>query len=80
MTDERRPDVEIAARVNGRKLRFEVRPTVDVEFAGDVAGEESGSERRNQPDEVEPGVTYRDVEVSWHARARLDPRVDERLG
>jgi hypothetical protein len=31
----------------------------------------SGSERKNLPDEVEPGVTYRDVRVRWRAAARL---------
>jgi hypothetical protein len=49
---------------------------------------ESGSERENLPEEVEPGVTYRDVEVGWAARARArmpedlekdeDEREDER--
>jgi hypothetical protein len=31
----------------------------------------SGSERRNLPDKVEPGVTYRDVEIRWRAAARF---------
>ena len=37
----------------------------DVELETD-----SRSERRNLPEEVEPGVTYRNVEVGWAARAR----------
>jgi hypothetical protein len=76
------PDIEIGAAVKARKLRFRRKPKTNVEFEGrtrvrsddrieDVELEtESGSERRNLPDEVEPGVTYRNVEVGWAARAR----------
>jgi hypothetical protein len=31
----------------------------------------SGSERENLPEEVEPGVTYRDVRIRWRAAARM---------
>lgn len=77
------PDIEIGAAAKARKLRFRSKPKTDVEFQGetrirsddrmeDVELEtESGSERRNLPEEVEPGVTYRNVEVGWAARARL---------
>ena len=77
------PDIEIGAAAKARKLRFRSKPETDVEFQGetrirsddrieDVELEtESGSERRNLPEEVEPGVTYRNVEVGWAARARL---------
>jgi hypothetical protein len=77
-----RPDVEIGASMKARKLRFRSKPKTNVEFQGqsrvrsddridDVELEtESGSERRNLPDQVEPGVTYRNVEVGWAARAR----------
>ena len=76
------PDIEIGAAVRARKLRFRSKPKTKVEFEGhthvrsderieDVELEtESGSERRNLPDEVEPGVTYSNVEVGWAARAR----------
>jgi hypothetical protein len=79
---ERPPDLEIGATARARKLRFRRKPKTKVEFEGktrvrsDDRIEEleletdSGSERRNLPDEVEPGVTYRDVEVGWAARAR----------
>jgi hypothetical protein len=34
----------------------------------------AGSARENLPDEVEPGVIYRDIAVSWRVAARLsDP-------
>jgi hypothetical protein len=79
---DRPPDIEIGARASARKLRFRRKPETRVEFEGgtrvrsddrveDVELEsESGSERRNLPEEVEPGVTYRNVEVGWAARAR----------
>jgi hypothetical protein len=86
MTSKKRltgePDIEIGAAVRARKLRFRSKPKTRVEFEGrtrirsddrveDVELEtESGSERRNLPEEVEPGVTYRNVEVGWAARAR----------
>lgn len=76
------PDVEIGASAKARRLRFRRKPETRVEFHGGtrVRSEdrieevelesESRSERRNLPDEVEPGVTYRDVEVGWAAKAR----------
>ena len=65
-----RPDVEMGARVKAKRLRFRRVPETGVEFSGDVDSE-SGSERKNLPEEVEPGVTYRDVEVRWRAAAKL---------
>jgi hypothetical protein len=65
---DREPDVEIAAAVRADELRFECKPEVVVRAAERV------SERENLPDEVEPGVTYRDIAVSWRVAARLsDP-------
>jgi hypothetical protein len=73
-------DVEIGASVKAKRLRFREKPRTKVELHGEVRepagrGElqaTSGSERQNLPDEVEPGVTYRDVRVRWRAAARLD--------
>jgi hypothetical protein len=76
------PDIEIGAAARARRLRFRRKPKTKVEFEGrsrvrsderieDVELEsDSQSARRNLPDEVEPGVTYRDVEVGWVAGAR----------
>jgi hypothetical protein len=41
-------------------------------YANARAEAEHVSERENLPDEVEPGVTYRDVAVRWRLSARLD--------
>jgi hypothetical protein len=81
------PDVEIGARVSARELRFRSRPQTHVELHGEVTerGRErqdvetaSGSEREHLPEEVEPGVTYRDVDVRWRATARLREPSGER--
>ena len=72
-------DVEIGASVQAKQLRFRQKPKTHVELHGEVhepqgEGEletASGSERQNLPDEVEPGITYRDVRVRWRAAARL---------
>ena len=69
----REPDVEIAASVRAKELRFECKPEVRVgAYADSPARAELTSERENLPDEVEPGVTYRDVSVRWRLAARLD--------
>ena len=63
-----RPDIEIGASVKAKRLRFGEKPDAEVRWAGDS---ESVSERTNLPEEVEPGVTYRDVEVRWYGQARV---------
>ena len=85
----REPDVEIGAGAKARKLRFRSKPKTNVEFEGrtrvrtddgveDIElDSDSQTERRNLPEEVEPGVTYRDVAVRWRLAARLeDPPPD----
>jgi hypothetical protein len=78
------PDVEIGASVKADSLRFREQPSTEVELRGEVAEPDeradidmtSGSQRQNLPDEVEPGVTYRDVSVRWRATGQLED--DER--
>jgi hypothetical protein len=65
-------DVEIGAAVKARRLRFSSKPETDVEFSGEPEIEsDSHTERENLPEEVERGVTYRDVEVRWRGGARI---------
>jgi hypothetical protein len=83
------PDIEIGASVRAKKLRFKSKPKTNVEFdeRSEASLEElepeietdSGSKRENLPDEVEPGVTYRDVHVRWGAAAKIvpPPELDE---
>ncbi len=74
MTDQE-PDLEIAATVRADELEFECKPEVQVVIHADwPTTAESGSERQNLPDRLEPGVTYRNFTVRWWAAARLaDP-------
>jgi hypothetical protein len=70
---DREPDLEIAAAARADEVRFECKPEVRVRaYANAPATAESVSERENLPDEVEPGVTYRNVSVRWRLAARLD--------
>jgi hypothetical protein len=72
MTD-REPDVEISAAVRAKELRFECKPDVRVgAWANAPASAENVSERENLPDELEPGVTYRNFALRWRLAARLD--------
>ena len=70
---DRDPDIEITATVRADEMRFDCKPKVDISAHADSpASAESFSARTNLPDEVEPGVTYRDVAVHWRLSARLD--------
>lgn len=77
-------EIEAGATVKAKKLRFERVPETEVRFPGSDE-ERSGShtERENLPDEVEPGVTYRDVKVRWESgaafRAEVAPEVAEAM-
>jgi hypothetical protein len=69
----RPPDVEIGASVRAKKLRFKNRPQTETAVEG---ADRSFSERKNLPDEVEPGVTYRDVHVRWRLAAAIEEGED----
>ena len=69
----REPDVEIAASARADEVRFECKPEVRVRaYSNAPATAESVSERENLPDEVQPGITYRNVSVRWRLAARLE--------
>jgi hypothetical protein len=69
---ENEPDVEMAASVRADELRFECKPDVQVRaYADTPASAELVSERENLPDELQPGVTYRDFAIRWRLAARL---------
>ena len=66
------PDVDVFTSVRARQLRFERVPETKVWFEGEPAERStSETERENLPEEVQPGVTYRDVAVRWRARSRI---------
>jgi len=66
----RRPDIEIGGWVRADEARFDREPDGHVEYMGDYEAETT-DERENLPDEVEAGVTYRDVRVCWHTRVNV---------
>jgi hypothetical protein len=57
-------DISFTATVRAREMRHEVTPRVEVEFPGHPK-RRTGTEthRKNFPRGVQPGVTYRDIEV-----------------
>lgn len=59
------PDLSITARVTADSLRFERVPNPNVEFTGEPRRETVWqSERQNLPQQVQPGVTYRDIGIT----------------
>jgi hypothetical protein len=72
LSDEEVADVEVFTSVRADELRFDTVPDTNVTFEGEPAERSSSkTERENLPDEVEAGVTYRDVTVRWQARSRI---------
>jgi hypothetical protein len=72
LSDDEVGDVEIFTGVRADELRFGKVPETKVRFEGEPAERSSSkTERKNLPDEVEAGVTYRNVEVRWQARSRI---------
>ncbi len=70
---DREPDLEIAAAVAARELRFQCKPEVRVVVHADApVSAESVSERENLPEILEPTVTYRNFGVRWRVAARLE--------
>ena len=72
LSDEEPADTELFTGVRADELRFGRVPETSLTFEGEPAERSSSRvERRNLPDEVEAGVTYRDVEVRWRVRQRI---------
>lgn len=81
---EAQPDISITARVTADSLRFEKVPNPNVEFTGKPRRETVWeSERQNLPQQVQPGVTYRDIGITLRITsvfADIDRIVAEALG
>jgi hypothetical protein len=72
LRDEEPADIDVSTSVRARSLRFGIVPETKVWFEGDPAERSSSeTERRNLPEEIEPGVEYCDVEARWRARSRI---------
>src|SRR5919109_1227478 len=72
-TAARLPDVKFYARVRLAELRFVTAPRAQLHVYGCVPTDTIRVlERRNLPTPVEPGVTYRDVEIAVEITTRVD--------
>ena len=69
------PDVILFAAITARSLRFNSQPRAQVRFCWGEGGGDTLRviERRNLPNPVVSGVTYRDVYVAVELRAHLNP-------
>ncbi|HVF45163.1 MAG TPA: hypothetical protein VM936_19210 [Pyrinomonadaceae bacterium] len=78
------PDLSITASVTADSLRFEKVPNPNVEFTGKPRRETVWeSERQNLPQQVQPGVTYRDIGITLRITSvfpDIDRIVAEALG
>lgn len=77
-------DLSITARVTARELRFEKVPNPQVEFTGKPERETLwDAVRENLPQQVQPGVTYRNIGVTLRITsvfADIERIVAEALG
>jgi hypothetical protein len=72
LSDGEPGDVEVFTGVRAEELKFGKIPETKVWFEGEPAEcSSSKTERENLPEEVEPGTTYRDIQVRWTARSRI---------
>lgn len=68
-------DIEFTADVKARELRFEEVSDTEVRFTTHPERESaSGTDRENLPDEVEPGVIYRNPTVRLRIATALADR------
>lgn len=66
------PDIDLTANVEARELHFDEVPETKVRFWGHPKrASTSGTERKNLPEEVQRGVTYRDVSVRLRIASAL---------
>lgn len=66
-----RPDVLLRTRVHIERLRFDSEPLAEVRLLG-CPVRARVTERVNLPEDIQPGVTYRDVTIAAEWAARLD--------
>jgi len=82
--DAPQADLSITGRVTARELRFEKVPNPTVEFTGQPRRETVWqAQRENLPEQVQPGVTYRDIGITLRITsvfADIDRIVAEALG
>ncbi len=71
------PDIDLTATVKARELCFDEVPDTEVRFWGHPERNTvSGTERKNLPEKVQRGVTYRNASVRLRIASEL---IDDRL-
>jgi hypothetical protein len=68
----RGPAIVLLAAASAREVRFAKQPQIAVRLCGGVLDSVRVLERRNLPDPVQPGVTYRDVYISIEILGHLN--------
>ena len=66
------PAIILRASASAREVRFASQPRVHVRLCGGVLDSVRVLERRNLPDPVQPGVTYRDVFIAVEILGHLN--------
>ena len=69
---QRGPSLVILASATAREIRFATQPRIVVRLCGGVLDSVKVVERRNLPDPVVPGTTYRDVYVAVEILGHLN--------
>ena len=67
-----RPTIVLYAEASAREVRFAAPPRIVVRLCGAVTDSVRVLERRNLPERVQPGVTYRDVFIAVEIIGRLN--------
>ena len=67
----RNPTIVVRADVSAREVRFAKQPELRVTLVGGTLDSVRVLERRNLPERVQPGVTYRDVYIAVEIVGKL---------
>lgn len=67
-----RAAIYLFASASAREVRFAAQPRIRVRLCGAVGDSVRVLERRNLPERVQPGVTYRDVYIAVEIIGHLD--------
>jgi hypothetical protein len=66
------PTIVLIAEASAREVRFAAQPRIVVRLCGAVTDSVRVIERRNLPEVVQPGTTYRDVYIAVEIMGHLD--------
>jgi hypothetical protein len=69
---DRRPTIALLVSASAREIRFASQPNIVVRRCGGAGDSVRVLERRNLPERIEPGVTYRDVYIAVEILGHLN--------